>query len=159
MQIISRKFDSYSMSNFCRFVLKLSYIQGFKLNKKNKKQAENYMVPFIFARVKYYFSRCISMWSCLLLGNFQQNVVVGKSSMSKKVPFCAPILGPFWPPGDATKIFIENPRKLHYLLWVVVTPCKISDKSDEWSLKILGTDVKKNIFDPFSPLGTQREYS
>ena len=42
-----------------------------------------------------------------------------------------PFLTPFDPPGDAMRIFIKNPGMLLFPPWVVVTSCKISDKSDE----------------------------
>ena len=43
-------------------------------------------------------------------------------------------------PGDATRIIFKNPRMLHFRPYKVVTPCKISEKYNGQSLRILGTD-------------------
>ena len=152
----------------------------------------------------------------LLMGNFHQNLMVGKSSMSQKVPFGAktphflPLLTPWGgnqnfyqksekvtlPPlgscnfiqnfrqiwwvaienvgngrknphflllftaRDTTRIFIKNPRMLYLLPWVVVTSCKILDKSNELLLRIVRTNGKNTFLTPFTPPpGTQREFS
>ena len=77
----------------------------------------------------------------------------------ERTPISA-IFDPFWPPGDATRFFNKYPGMLLFLRWVVVTSCKISEKSNEQSLRILRTNAKKchfglriPIFDPFWPPG------
>ena len=45
-------------------------------------------------------------------------------------------------PGDATRIIFKNQRMLHFLPYKVVTPCKISEKYNGYSLRILGTDAR-----------------
>ena len=67
-------------------------------------------------------------------------------------------LTPFNPPGDATRIFLKNPRMSHFFALVVITSCKISEKSNEWLLRIFGTNVKTPIFDPSPPWGHNENF-
>ena len=62
------------------------------------------------------------------------------------------IFDPIWPPGDAMRIFIKNPGMLLFLCWVVVTSCKISEKSNVQSLRILRTNAKKCHFGLRTPI-------
>ena len=43
------------------------------------------------------------------------------------------------------RIFIKNPRMLHFLPWVVVTSCKISEKSNEWFPRILKKEGRTGV--------------
>ena len=62
-----------------------------------------------------------------------------------------PFLTPFEPPRREMRIFIKNPRMLHFFPWVVVTSCKISEKSNEWIKSYLPKIAFLAIFDPFCP--------
>ena len=50
----------------------------------------------------------------------------------------------FCPPRRAMRIFIKNPRMLNFLPLVVVTSCKISEKSNERFPIILITNERTN---------------